>query len=155
MRCEPWKPWEADFLREVGGTMPIHLISEKLERSNGSIYSKAAAIGVDLIDLRRGRSWTKAEEFMFGRFSCEEIAQATRRTLPSVRRKRNKLMKKHGGALVPAWTRDELELLGRNSNNATVAEITGRNIEEVAERRLQANSERNNWPKFDPEREDA
>lgn len=151
MRCERWQEWETKFLQEVGGSMPIHLIAEKLERSNGSIYSKAAAIGVDLIDLRCGRPWTKAEEFMFGHFSCEEIAEATRRTIASVRGKRHKLKKKHGGSLIPDWTRNELELLWRH-NNAKVAELTGRSIEDVGERRLQANIERNRWDQHDPER---
>jgi hypothetical protein len=154
MRCERWQEWETEFLQEVGGSMPIHLIAEKLERSNGSIYSKAAAIGVDLIDLRLGRPWTKAEEFMFGHFSCEEIAEATQRTIASVRGKRHKLEKKFGGSLTPDWTRDELELLWRQ-NNARVAELTGRSVEEVAKRRLQANIERNGWDVKDPEREDA
>jgi len=151
MRCERWQSWETDFLREVGGTMPIHLIAEKLERSYGSIYSKAAATGVDLIDLRRGRPWTKAEEFMFGHFSCEEIAEATQRSIASVRGKRNKLVKKYGGGIIPGWTRDELELLWRH-DNARVAELTGRSVEDVAERRLQANIERNGWDRIDPER---
>ncbi|WP_246316687.1 hypothetical protein [Scandinavium goeteborgense] len=154
MRCERWQEWETKFLQEVGGSMPIHLIAEKLERSNGSIYSKAAAIGVDLIDLRRGRPWTKAEEFMFGHFSCEEIAEATRRTIASVRCKRHKLEKENGGSLIPAWTRDELELLWRH-NNARVAELTGRSIEEVGDRRLQANIERKGWDMKDPEQEVA
>ncbi len=49
------------------------------------------------------------------------------------------------------WTSEELALLWRHSNTE-VAEITGRSIEEVEARRLQANYERNNWHKFDPER---
>lgn len=50
------------------------------------------------------------------------------------------------------WTSEELALLWRH-NNAQVAEMTGRTIEEVAERRLQANYERNNWHQFAPERD--
>ncbi len=53
-----------------------------------------------------------------------------------------------------AWSIDELALLWRHSNKE-VAEITGRSIEEVGERRLQANIERNGWDKADPEREEA
>jgi hypothetical protein len=34
-------------------------------------------------------------------------------------------------------------------------EITGRSIEEVGDKRLQTNIERNGWDKFNPEREDA
>lgn len=49
------------------------------------------------------------------------------------------------------WTSDELALLWRH-NNEKVVELTGRSIDEVAARRLQANYERNNWPEFDPER---
>lgn len=49
------------------------------------------------------------------------------------------------------WTPEELALLWRHSNTE-VAEITGRSIEEVEARRLQANYERNGWDKHDPER---
>lgn len=49
------------------------------------------------------------------------------------------------------WSKEELALLWRNSNNEEVAEITGRSIEEVGDRRLQANIERNGWDKHDPE----
>lgn len=52
------------------------------------------------------------------------------------------------------WTPEELALLWRH-NNATVAELTGRSIEEIGERRLKANIERNGWDRNDPEREDA
>lgn len=48
------------------------------------------------------------------------------------------------------WSIEELALLARNSNPA-VAEMTGRSVEEVAERRLQRNIEINCWDKFDPE----
>lgn len=50
------------------------------------------------------------------------------------------------------WTSGELALLWRH-NNEQVAEITGRTVEEVGDRRLQANYMRNNWHIFDPERE--
>lgn len=49
------------------------------------------------------------------------------------------------------WSTEELALLWRH-NNIKVAELTGRSIEEVAARRLQANYERNGWDKHDPER---
>ncbi|PJD67525.1 hypothetical protein B9Q37_00030 [Enterobacter kobei] len=48
-----------------------------------------------------------------------------------------------------AWSLEELTLLWRHSNSE-VAEITGRSIEEVGDRRLQANLERNGWDKKDP-----
>lgn len=146
-----WEAWETDFLRDVGGTMPIHLIAEKLERSNGSIYSKAAAIGVELVDLRRGKTWTQPELFLIGRFSPEEIAEATGRSLPSVRCKINLLARTSGGKTMREWSREELALLWRHSNEE-VAELTGRSIEEVGDKRLQTNIERNGWDKFDPER---
>ncbi|WP_165383137.1 MULTISPECIES: hypothetical protein [unclassified Escherichia] len=50
------------------------------------------------------------------------------------------------------WKTEELALLWRH-NNATVAELTGCSIEEVADRRLKANIERNGWNRNDPERE--
>lgn len=52
------------------------------------------------------------------------------------------------------WTKKELALLWRYTN-AEVAEITGRSIEEVGDKRLKVNIERNGWDKFDPELEDA
>lgn len=52
------------------------------------------------------------------------------------------------------WSIEELALLWRHTN-AEVAEITGRSIEEVGDKRLQVNIERNGWDKFDPEREDV
>lgn len=48
------------------------------------------------------------------------------------------------------WSREELALLWRH-NNEEVAEITGRRVEEVGDRRLQANIERNGWDRKDPE----
>ncbi|MCM7391715.1 hypothetical protein [Enterobacter bugandensis] len=55
---------------------------------------------------------------------------------------------------MPEWTTEELALLLRHSN-AEVAEITGRSTEEVGDKRLQTNIERNGWDVNDPEREDA
>ena len=49
------------------------------------------------------------------------------------------------------WSVEELALLARHGNES-VAELTGRDIEEVRERRLQRNIEINCWDKFDPER---
>ncbi len=48
------------------------------------------------------------------------------------------------------WSREELALLWRYNNNQ-VAQMTGRSIKEVGDRRLQANLERNGWGKHDPE----
>ncbi|HGD3791165.1 TPA: hypothetical protein ACI4K1_004638 [Enterobacter roggenkampii] len=49
-----------------------------------------------------------------------------------------------------AWSLEELALLWRHSN-AEVAESTGRSIEEVGDKRLQTNIERNGWDKHNPE----
>jgi len=49
-----------------------------------------------------------------------------------------------------AWSLEELALLWRHSNAET-----GRCIEEVGDKRLQTNIERNGWDVNDPEREDA
>ncbi|WP_227135731.1 hypothetical protein [Kosakonia radicincitans] len=49
------------------------------------------------------------------------------------------------------WSVEDLVLLARHSNQS-VAELTGRDIEEVRARRLQRNIEINCWDKFDPER---
>ncbi|HCB1594190.1 TPA: hypothetical protein MYP09_000374 [Citrobacter farmeri] len=53
-----------------------------------------------------------------------------------------------------SWTKKELALLWRHTN-AEVAEMTGRSIEEVGDKRLRVNIERNGWDVSDPEREDA
>ncbi len=45
----------------------------------------------------------------------------------------------------------ELALLMKHSNEEVVS-ITGRTVEDVEERRLRANIERNYWDRFDPER---
>ncbi|QJT80400.1 hypothetical protein [Kosakonia sp. MUSA4] len=49
------------------------------------------------------------------------------------------------------WSVEDLALLARHGNQS-VAELTGRDIEEVRARRLQRNIEINCWDKFDPER---
>lgn len=49
-----------------------------------------------------------------------------------------------------AWSTEELALLWRYNNNQ-VAQMTGRSIKEVGDKRLQANIERNGWDKKDPE----
>lgn len=150
---ERWESWEHLFLHEVSQTMPISLIAEKLERTRSSIYSKAKKLDVSLITKKAGRTWTQAEVSLFGRYSPEEIAAATGRTIFSVRSKRNSLARA-GGLNMREWSAAELALLMRHSN-AEVAEITGRSIEEVGDKRLQKNIERNGWDRFDPEREDA
>ena len=52
------------------------------------------------------------------------------------------------------WSIEELSALMRYTN-AEVAEITGRSIEEVGDKRLQTNIERNGLDVIDPEREDV
>lgn len=52
------------------------------------------------------------------------------------------------------WSPEELAILMRYTN-AEVAEITGRSIEEVGDKRLQVNIERNGWDLRNPEREDS
>ncbi|MGV4148156.1 hypothetical protein [Citrobacter freundii] len=53
-----------------------------------------------------------------------------------------------------AWSLEELALLWRHTN-AEVAEMTGRSIEEVGDKRLAVNIERNRWDVRNPEREEA
>jgi hypothetical protein len=48
------------------------------------------------------------------------------------------------------WTQQELALLELLPNES-VAEMTGRSLEDIQQRRLE-NHRRNNWPEFDPER---
>ena len=146
-------PWENLFLHEVGRTMPVQVIAEKLERSESAITRQASRIGAPLISRMTGKPWTAAELYLFGRFSVEEIAKATGRTIYSVRSKRNSLARS-GGLTMREWTAFELAALMRYTN-AEVAEITGRSIEEIGDKRLAVNIERNGWDKFDPEREDV
>lgn len=147
---ELWQPWGRLFLHEVGMTMPVPLIAEKLERTEGAVVSMAARIKAPLPSRMNGRSWTQAELFLFGHFSNEEIAVATNRSIYSVRSMKRKLLNLNGGEIVPEWTNEELEYLWRN-NNAKVAELTGRSEQEVANRRLRWNLERNGWHRRDPE----
>ena len=150
---ELWQPWENLFLHEVGRTMPVQVIAEKLERSESAITRQASRIGAPLISKMTGKPWTAAELYLFGRFSVEEIATATGRSIYSVRSKRNSLARS-GGLTMREWTACELAALMRYTN-AEVAEITGRSIEEVGDKRLAVNIERNGWDVNDPEREDS
>ena len=150
---ELWQPWENLFLHEVGRTMPVQVIADKLERSESAIARQASRIGAPLISRMTGKPWTAAELYLFGRFSVEEIATATGRSIYSVRSKRNSLARS-GGLTMREWTACELAALMRYTN-AEVAEITGRSIEEVGDKRLQTNIERNGWDVIDPEREDS
>lgn len=150
---ELWQPWENLFLHEVGRTMPVQVIAEKLERSESAVTRQASRIGAPLISRMTGKPWTAAELYLFGRFSVEEIATATGRSIYSVRSKRNSLARS-GGLTMREWTACELAALMRYTN-AEVAEITGRSIEEVGDKRLAVNIERNGWDVNDPEREDS
>lgn len=144
-----WQPWERLFLHEVGMTMPVPLIAEKLERTPRAVISMAARIEAPLPSRMKGKPWTTAELFLFGRFSAEEIAAATGRTIYSVRSKRNSLARS-GGEIMREWSTEELALLMRHSNEE-VAEITGRSLDEIGDKRLMVNIERNGWDKRDPE----
>ncbi|WP_268063444.1 hypothetical protein [Citrobacter sp. W9] len=150
---ELWQPWENLFLHEVGRTMPVQVIAEKLERSESAVTRQASRIGAPLISRMTGKPWTAAELYLFGRFSVEEIATATGRSIYSVRSKRNSLARS-GGLTMREWTACELAALMRYTN-AEVAKITGRSIEEVGDKRLQVNIERNGWDVNNPEREDS
>ncbi|MFG5147305.1 hypothetical protein [Citrobacter freundii] len=150
---ELWQPFENLFLHEVGMKMSRSEIAEKLERSESAITRQASRIGAPLIRKMTGRPWTPAELHLFGRFSEEEIATATGRTIYSVRSKRDALARS-GGLTMREWSTEELAILMRYTN-AEVAEITGRSIEEVGDKRLAVNIERNGWDVRNPEREEA
>lgn len=145
---ELWQPFENLFLHEVGMKMSRSEIAEKLERSESAIARQASRIGAPLISRMSGRPWTAAELHLFGRFSVEEIATATGRSIYSVRSKRDALARS-GGLTMREWSTEELAILMRYTN-AEVAEITGRSIEEVGDKRLQCNIERNGWNKHSP-----
>lgn len=150
---ELWQPFENLFLYEVGMKMSRSEIAEKLERSESAITRQASRIGAQLISKMTGRPWTAAELHLFGRFSEEEIATATGRTIYSVRSKRDALARS-GGLTMREWTAGELAVLMRYTD-AEVASITGRSIEEVGDKRLAVNIERNGWDVRNPEREDS
>ena len=150
---ELWQPWENLFLHEVGMKMSRSEIAEKLERSESAIIRQASRIGSPLISKMTGRTWTPAELHLFGRFSEEEIAKATGRSIYSVRSKRDALARS-GGLTMREWSTEELAILMRYTN-AEVAEITGRSIEEVGDKRLAVNIERNGWDVRNPEREEV
>lgn len=150
---ELWQPWENLFLHDVCKTMPLPIIAEKLERTERAIVTQASRIGAPLPSRMTGRPWTPAELHLFGRFSEEEIATATGRSIYSVRSKRNALARA-GGLTMREWTAGELAVLMRYTN-AEVTEITGRSIEEVGDKRLSVNIERNGWDVRNPEREDS
>ena len=150
---ELWQPFENLFLHEVGMKMSRSEIAEKLERSESAITRQASRIGAPLIRKMTGRPWTPAEIHLFGRFSEEEIATATGRSIYSVRSKRNALARS-GGLTMREWSTEELAILMRYTN-AEVAEITGRSIEEVGDKRLAVNIERNGWDVRNPELEDS
>lgn len=149
---EIWQPFENLFLHEVGMKMSRSEIAEKLERSESAITRQASRIGAQLISKMTGRAWTPAELHLFGRFSEEEIAKATGRSIYSVRSKRNALARS-GGLTMREWSTEELAILMRYTN-AEVAEITGRSIEEVGDKRLSVNIERNGWDVRNPEQEE-
>lgn len=149
---ELWQPFENLFLHEVGMKMSRSEIAEKLERSESAITRQASRIGAPLIRKMTGRAWTPAELHLFGRFSEEEIAKATGRTIYSVRSKRDALARS-GGLTMREWSTEELAILMRYTN-AEVAEITGRRIEEVGDKRLAVNIERNGWDERNPEQEE-
>lgn len=151
MKYTLWESWEKLFLYEVGSTMPIPVIAEKLERTEKAIISMAHLLKIPLMVRPRGREWTRAELFLFGRFTPEEIAQATGRSLASVRWKLKSLTRASGGKIMAEWSAEELEILRHNGNNEVAAALTGRSIKEVGDRRLQLNIERNGWDKHDPE----
>ncbi|EMW1039664.1 hypothetical protein AAEK51_002387 [Citrobacter freundii] len=149
---ELWQPFENLFLHEVGMKMSRSEIAEKLERSESAIARQASRIGAPLISRMTGKPWTAAELYLFGRFSVEEIATATGRSIYSVRSKRNTLARS-GGLTMREWTACELAALMRYTN-AEVADITDRSIEEVGDKRLAVNIERNGWDVRSPEREE-
>ncbi|HDU3604589.1 hypothetical protein PGO25_15995 [Klebsiella aerogenes] len=64
------------------------------------------------------------------------------------------MLQQSGGNLPLEWSVEELALLRRHTN-AEIAEITGRSLEEIGDRRLQDNIERNGWNVFDPERDES
>ncbi|EEG5551310.1 hypothetical protein G3A76_004214 [Salmonella enterica subsp. enterica] len=93
MKNTPWEKWEVDFLREVAATMPVEVIAEKLERTEKAVMTKATRIGAEMVSRLRGRRWARAEVSLFDKFSVEEIAIATCRSIYSVRAMRYKIKK--------------------------------------------------------------
>ena len=144
MQGTHWQSWEKLFLHDVCQTMPISVIAEKLERSPAAISRQASRIDAPLPSRMTGRPWTEPELFLFGRFTDQQIATATGRTIHSVRCKRNALSRASGGSIMPEWTPEEIALFWCH-NNAEIAEVTGRSIQEVGDKRALWNKARNGW----------
>lgn len=96
MKKERWEPYEIQFLCEVAGTMPVHIIAEKLERSPSAIYSKAEYLGVRLTSSKKAQPWTDEELSLItsGKYSNQEIAEKTGRTAKCIYDKRLRLRNK-------------------------------------------------------------
>ncbi|WP_349430944.1 YqaJ viral recombinase family protein [Serratia symbiotica] len=90
----PKRQYLLQFLCEVAGTMPVHIIAEKLERSPRAVCLKARYIGVRI----NPPHWNDEEISLItsGKFSNEEIAEKTGRSIPAISIKRLRLRNKSG-----------------------------------------------------------
>lgn len=88
-----WEPYEVQFLREVAGYMPGHVISEKLERPMSAIYYKAQREGIRLTAIRKAFRWATTETSLFPTHSDQEISEITGRSITAVKIKRSVLKK--------------------------------------------------------------
>lgn len=85
-----WEPYEVQFLREVAGYMPGHIICEKLERPMRAIYYKAQREGIRLTATRKAARWTDEELALLPAHSNAEISEITGRTIRAVRDKKKR-----------------------------------------------------------------
>lgn len=95
------------------------------------------------------------EEFLaevVDEFPIKVIASKLERSESSILNKIARLgIKRFKADPVVKWSQDEVELF-LNNTNAEISVMTGRPINEIADKRLAWNIARNGWDRFDPER---
>jgi len=122
-----WKNFEVEFLKETTESIPE--ISTKLERSPEAIYRMMKRRGINNVS---GLIASQVRVYQIKR----------RRVLPQYR----ELL-----SFVDRWSRTDLALFFIKTNEQ-IAEITGFSLEEVGDRRLLWNLQRNGWLHKDPEK---
>jgi len=86
-----WEPYEIEFLTEVSETMPLALISEKLERPIDSIRKKAKTLGLKTTSFRKPQRWTDDQVALFDTHTIAEVAAITGRTYENAWHKRSRV----------------------------------------------------------------
>lgn len=114
---ERWQDYEKKFLQQAPASMEVEIIARKLERSESAVIREARRL-----KLRR-----------IGGTSLHY-------------RNKNQPLRKWRHLIKPCekWSQQELALFFTHSNQQ-IAEITGRSVESIGDRRLLENLRRNGW----------